>query len=338
MTVTALIPTKNRSKLLRRAISSVQNQNYKDVKIYVRDNCSTDDTQDVVKELQSTDARIQFLSLPKDIGVHENFREGLKSIDTEYFSILSDDDYLHENFYDTGINLLEKNPSAEFVVFEVDFVDINGNVILNNSAYVDKDFKLYNSEEGISQYLKIKIPYTWTGYIFRKKVAESIDLGDFSEVGYGMDIRFIWHAASRFDFIVTGTKGAYFTMHPNSISANLVKDFDERYKYWWRRRILMIVEDSEVSLSVKEILLEYYFKSTKKKYSNKINNLSSAFNLISYRLKVQDYLGLRLDFVSMREFFPWYLIFVLKYIYTPLEVKGLIKPMRDKIRNLRRKF
>jgi glycosyltransferase involved in cell wall biosynthesis len=336
MTVTALIPTKNRSKLLRRAISSVQKQKYKNVKIYVRDNCSTDDTQDVVKELQSTDERIQFLSLPKDIGAHENFREGLKNIDTEYFSILSDDDYLDEDFYSAGIDLLEKNPSAAFVVFSVDIVDQNGNLILNNSTSASKNIKLYSSNEGIQLFFKIKIPYTWTGYIFRKKVAENVDIGEFSDVGYGADIRYIWHAACLFDFIVSGRRGAYFTIHQDSGSEKHVKAFDERYKFWWRNRISMIAEDPAVSPSIKIALWEHYFESTKKKYKNKIYYLSEAFNLISYRINRGDYLGLKLDYVAMREFLPWYLMLALKYLYEPFERKNLVKPIRDKIRSLRR--
>ena len=47
MTITALIPTKNRAALLRRAINSVQSQKYKNVKICVRDNGSTDNTQEM---------------------------------------------------------------------------------------------------------------------------------------------------------------------------------------------------------------------------------------------------------------------------------------------------
>lgn len=338
MTVTALIPTKNRSKLLRRAISSVQNQKYKDVKIYVRDNCSTDDTQDVLKELQSTDERICFLSLTKDIGAHENFREGLKNIDTEYFSILSDDDYLDEDFYSAGIELLEKNPSAAFVVFSVDIVDIDGNLILSNSKNANNNFKLYSSNEGIQQYFKIKIPYTWTGYIFRKKVADSVDFGEFSDVGYGADIRYIWHAACLFDFIVSDLRGAYFTIHPDSGSEKLVKAFDERYKFWWRNRIAMIAEDPAVSPSIKMALWEHYIESTKKKYKNKMYYLSEAFNLISLRLNSRDYLKLKLDYVAMREFLPWYLMLILKYVYEPLERRNLVNPIRDRIRNLRSKL
>jgi glycosyltransferase involved in cell wall biosynthesis len=323
---------------MTRAISSVQNQKYTDIKICIRDNCSTDNTQDVLKELQSTDERICFLSLTKDIGAHENFREGLKNIDTEYFSILSDDDYLEENFYSAGIDLLERNPSAAFVVFSVDVVDIHGNFISNNSTNPNKNFKLYSSNEGIQQYFEIKIPYTWTGYIFRKKVAENVDLGDFSDVGYGADIRFIWHAACRFDFIVSGLKGAYFTIHPDSGSEKLVKAFDERYKFWWRNRISMIADDPAVSPSIKIALWEHYIESTKKKYKNKIYYLSEAFNLISLRLNGGDYLRLKLDYVAMREFLPWYLILALKYLYEPLERRNLARPIRDKIRNLRGKL
>lgn len=335
MKITALIPTKNRSNLLRRAIVSIQNQKYKDLVIYVRDNCSSDDTKKLMNELQSADPRINFISLPSDVGPHENFRQGLKNINTEYFSILSDDDYLHEDFYIKGVELLEKNPDAAFVVFNVDIIDINQNTIFNNDQKTKRKFiTYYTSKEGIVEYLKDKLPYTWTGYIFRRKVAMEIDLGDFSDVGYGADIRFIWHAACRYDFIVTNLKGAYFTVHENSTSRTLVKIFDERFKFWWRNRISLIAADPEVSEPIKKILWDYYLISVKYKYNNFSHYFVEACNLISERLRMKEYLQLKVDYTSIRVFLPSYIVFLLKYIYSPLERYGLMSFLKTLIKKI----
>ena len=56
--VTALIPTFERPKLLRRAITSVLNQSYGNVKVKIFDDASNDETQDVVVKMQQGDKRI----------------------------------------------------------------------------------------------------------------------------------------------------------------------------------------------------------------------------------------------------------------------------------------
>jgi glycosyltransferase involved in cell wall biosynthesis len=46
--VTVCICTYNRAEMLRESIQSVLNQSYRDMKIVVLDNCSTDNTKELV--------------------------------------------------------------------------------------------------------------------------------------------------------------------------------------------------------------------------------------------------------------------------------------------------
>lgn len=175
MEITTIIPTYNRFKLLSRAINSARNQTYKQIKIVVRDNASTDETAETVMQLCKDDHRIVHQRLSTNIGSHENIRQGIKSVDTEYFSFLCDDDYLSPEFYSEGVKLLDLYPKAAFVAFCVDVVDIDGNFIKSNFNTKEKNnWPLYfNSGDGISAYTQNKLPCTLTGYLFRKEVVNS---------------------------------------------------------------------------------------------------------------------------------------------------------------------
>ena len=59
--VTVVIPTYQRSLLLRRAILSVQKQTYSDVIVLVCDNASNDDTEAVVTHMRNADPRIVYI-------------------------------------------------------------------------------------------------------------------------------------------------------------------------------------------------------------------------------------------------------------------------------------
>jgi len=331
MEVTTIIPTYNRHKLLLRAVDSAINQTHGDVKVIIRDNASTDQTDEVVVKNYNYDRRVVYQRLSRNIGAHENIRQGIRSVETEFFSFLCDDDYLNPEFYAEGLRLFEQYPEAGFIVFSVDAVDINGDVKFSNFKSKDEiEWPMYfTSAEGISAYCRGDIPYTLTGYLFRKEVAREIDFFEFSEVGYGADIFFIWHAACRFNFVVTNVKGGCYTIHENTTSNTLVKAFDERFLYWWRNRILLILRDDKIESAAREVLESFYFRNTINRYSDKSYYLMAAFSLVSKRLVAKEENDLRFDFIAMRSFLPTYMLFLVKYIYLPLDKMGFIARLRD---------
>lgn len=71
--VTVIIPSYNREKTIKRAVDSVLNQTYKDIEVIVVDDCSTDNTLDVVKSIK--DSRLKVFKLNENSGacVARNF-------------------------------------------------------------------------------------------------------------------------------------------------------------------------------------------------------------------------------------------------------------------------
>ena len=187
-TITVVLPTYKRPQLLARAIESVRSQSWKELCVVVRDNCSCDETEAVVSEIAKLDPRIVYIKNKSNIGAHENFRQGIQNIETDYFSILSDDDFLEPTFFSEAMSLFEQYPQAGFIAFRVDIVNLSGDVICDNSPrYKETDevvSRFYDSEDGFDGYMNNLFPCTWTGYIFRKEVSLALDLEDFAEVGY----------------------------------------------------------------------------------------------------------------------------------------------------------
>ena len=70
--VTIAIPTYNRAdNYLKQALSSALVQTYRNIEIIVSDNCSTDNTESVVKNFK--DSRIRYFKQKKNIGPYKNF-------------------------------------------------------------------------------------------------------------------------------------------------------------------------------------------------------------------------------------------------------------------------
>ncbi len=108
--VSILIPTYNRSGLLRRTLGSVLAQSYRDVEVLISDNNSSDDTPAVVAEFARLDPRIRGLEAPSPgTPAMSNISRLLASAAGKYAVVLADDDFLLDYRYlAEGVRTLEE--------------------------------------------------------------------------------------------------------------------------------------------------------------------------------------------------------------------------------------
>jgi glycosyltransferase involved in cell wall biosynthesis len=338
-TITTILPTYNRSDILPRAIDSVRTQTWSNISIVVRDNCSKDNTEALVSNIISNDSRVVYKKNAYNIGSIENIRHGIRKNKTEFFSILCDDDYLEPGFYMEAMRLFEKYPDAGFIAFRVDVVDCDGKFIYSCCKDYSGPIKsiYYSSEDGLKAYLRSDLPYNHTGYVFKADVAKSIDFGEYAEVGFGADIYFIWHAAARYNFVVTNYKAGNCTSHDQSTSSTLVNAFDERFLYWWRNRMLLIKNDPDVSVEIKNMISNYYLTHSTKSFNSFKHYTYAAVDLISNRIKKKEFDELKVDFIAMRSFLPWFLLIIIKFVLIGLvyfKIDTKLRSMLPFIRNI----
>lgn len=107
--VSIIIPTYNRAQFLYDAITSVLNQTYQDFEILVIDDCSQDNTQEIVNSFHDT--RIKYIRHEKNKGEAGSRNTGIRSSSAEYIAFLDDDDEWLPEKLKLQVNLLENSQS-----------------------------------------------------------------------------------------------------------------------------------------------------------------------------------------------------------------------------------
>jgi len=116
-TISVIIPTYNRSNLLKRAINSVLNQTFKDFELIVVDDNSADDTKEVVNRFGAGDSRIKYIRHKRNKGGSAARNTGIKHAKGEYIALLDDDDEWLPEKLEKQLNKFSELPSEYGVVY-----------------------------------------------------------------------------------------------------------------------------------------------------------------------------------------------------------------------------
>lgn len=126
--VTIAIPTYNRAdSYLKQALQSALEQTYQNVEIIVSDNCSTDNTEMVIKNVN--DPRIRYFRQEKNIGANNNFNFCLNQAKGDYFLLLQDDDLIDCDFIETCMKSVNYDIDIGIIRTGTRVIDSQGNVL-----------------------------------------------------------------------------------------------------------------------------------------------------------------------------------------------------------------
>jgi glycosyltransferase involved in cell wall biosynthesis len=101
-----VMPTRNRANLLPFAIKSVLNQDFKDFEIIVSDNCSNDNTKEIIETFK--DNRIKYYRSEVFLPISDNWANGLSKINGKYITFLPDDDAFSINLLSNAKIAIDK--------------------------------------------------------------------------------------------------------------------------------------------------------------------------------------------------------------------------------------
>lgn len=158
------IPTWNRAPFLKESLSRLLKEyetvDKDDVEIFVSDNCSDDDTKEVVLDYIKCGFLISYNRNQENKGAAENFLICMRQAKGKYILLLGDDDFLCENSLSYILNLIRNK----------DY----GLIHICKYPRERKEYWVYDNAESFLKKVSYWITFM-SGNIFRKDIVDQID-------------------------------------------------------------------------------------------------------------------------------------------------------------------
>ena len=128
--VTIIIPTYNGARWIEKAIRSVFAQSFEGFELLIIDDCSKDNTAEIVSAIVKEDARIRFFKNEKNLGVQGTRNYALGLARGGYIAeIDQDDEWIDSDKLKKQIEFLTKNPEYVLIGTGAIMVDDSGEEI-----------------------------------------------------------------------------------------------------------------------------------------------------------------------------------------------------------------
>lgn len=107
--VSIITPTYNCAHFIAETINSVLAQTYSDWEMIIVDDCSSDNTKEIVEQYLKDDDRVQYYCLPKNSGAAEARNEALRRAKGKWIAFLDSDDLWTPDKLEKQIQFMESN-------------------------------------------------------------------------------------------------------------------------------------------------------------------------------------------------------------------------------------
>lgn len=125
MLFSIIIPGFNCSETIYNAISSIVDQNYLDLEIIYCDDCSEDDSVNVVKRIANKNKSIKIFQSDKNRGPGYLRNTGTKLASGRFVIYLDADDWLEMGILGKLANVINSHPSIELIEYRINIVKNN---------------------------------------------------------------------------------------------------------------------------------------------------------------------------------------------------------------------
>ncbi len=228
--VSVIIPNFNHSKYLVERIDSVLNQTYQDFELIILDDCSTDDSREIIERYRGHDRVSHIIYNEKNSGsTFRQWSRGLGLAKGEYVWIAESDDTAEPTLLEECVAQLEMDSRRVLCYCDSNFIDADSELIVgfDLESLIDKPCAGVVNMKGLEfvrrRLLRHNYIYNASMALFRKDAVKYIDSTYKSFRGCG-DWLFWGEVAVQGDVVRVSKRLNNFRQHPNKVTRQMVKE------------------------------------------------------------------------------------------------------------------
>jgi glycosyltransferase involved in cell wall biosynthesis len=124
--ITIGVPVYNGGDLIDGSLACLARQTFRDFKVLIFDNASSDGTAEIAQAWAARDSRFHHIRQPKNVGGIANFRDALLAADTPWFMWRADDDLSADDYIETLYRLATTSPGCKLAISTIVSSDLDG--------------------------------------------------------------------------------------------------------------------------------------------------------------------------------------------------------------------
>jgi len=147
----------NAQATIEECVVSCINQNFQPYEILISDDCSNDNTIDILRNLTSSNKQenIKIFSQGKNLGIPKNTNFLINKASGDILFFIAGDDYINRDFLQSYHKIIPNNDTDNiFCISESHYELIDGDLIKNTGSYSFKNSFLYNAIRKRASFIK----------------------------------------------------------------------------------------------------------------------------------------------------------------------------------------
>lgn len=218
--VTVVVPCYNSAKYIIETVDSIKAQTYKNIEIVLVDDKSTDNTLDIIKNIQN----IIVIENTYNKGVNQSLNDALSYCNGKYLIIFGHDDVMMESRIEKQVYFMETNEClASFGNSYFIYGDLKSNVKISKNIY--KSF-IFNRCKNSFLLFALGLSYNSNSAIFKKDIV--VEVGGYEIWFPNYDESYLFYkVALQGQIYYQDEVLSFYRKHNDSLTAKLVTRIDK---------------------------------------------------------------------------------------------------------------
>lgn len=153
--ISVIVTSYNNAQYIKKALDSIINNTFKDIEIIVVEDCSTDNSKDIINQVikDNLDVDIKLIENEKNVGAGMSRRIGIENATGGWISLIDADDWIESKFFEKLISNADDN--IDIIYGRINYAE--------SEDSIERDFIHYSGEITVSDNMEMMKNFTYYG-------------------------------------------------------------------------------------------------------------------------------------------------------------------------------